>query len=196
MTEAETEFDRIPASSRAQFPLRSLLILTVVIDLVGVLMGVLWWWWSPVAEIKVEADGAYFVDPVPHEFITADLRFAVLSVVFGAAVGFLVHRVLRGSDLLAVLLLAANGMVVSLIAWQLGAHLGHVDLEALKHSPAGTVSPVSLELTALGFLVLFPVTALGSWLTLDLWGDFRRRNDPPPLAGYAPAPYVELPPTP
>jgi len=188
VTQAETEFDRAPTSPSALVPLRSLLILTVVIDLVGVLVGVLWWWWSPVAEIKVETDGAFYVDPAPREFISADLRFALLSIVFGAAVGLLVHRVLRGNDLLAVLMLAVNGTLAALIAWQLGEHLGHVDLEGLKHSPAGTVSPVSLELTALGFLVLFPVISLVSWLMLDLWGDFRHRNDASPLAGYPPTP--------
>jgi len=193
VTEAEIEFDGSATSTSST---RTMLMLTVVIDLVGVLVGVLWWWWSPVAEIKVSADGAYFVNPVPHEFIAADIRFALLSGLFGVAVGLVVHRVLRGNDRGAVALLALNGTLAALIAWQLGEHLGHVDLEALKHSPVGTVSPVSLELTALGFLVLLPVSALASWLTVDLWGDFRRRGDPPPLAGYTPVPFAETPPTP
>ncbi len=162
-------------------------LLLVAIDLAGVALGLLWWRLAPVAQVRVQSDGAYYLDPVPQEFITGDLWFALLSIVLGVLSGLIAHRLVRSSSSLPVVLLAVNGALAAVIGWRLGLWLGLVDLRPLRSAAEGTVSSVPLELTALGFLVLFPVAALVAWLLLDLWGDFRRRGDAVPrLSPHAP----------
>lgn len=172
---------------------RAVAYATLSIAGLGVLLGLLWWKLSPVAQLRVESDGAYYVNPVPEEFVTSDLRFAFFSVLLGVVAGVVIHRILRPRATAAVVGLAVGGTVASLLAWQLGQWLGNTDLKPLASAPVGTVGSAPLVLTARGLIMVFPVVALAAWLLVDLWGDFRRRNDVVPLPGYEYAPNWVVP---
>jgi hypothetical protein len=128
----------------------------------GLALGVVWWLIAPTSRLKVDSGAAYYVDPQPHEFVTADLRFALVMTLGGVVVGLGVWWVptLRARPTASVVGLAVGGVLGSLGGWWIGTFLGRVDVVALQRSPDGTEFDAPLRLTAIGVLAFLPVADL------------------------------------
>lgn len=149
----------------------------------GLVGGFVWLLLAPRAQIRMEADGGYFVDPSPRAYVQADFLFAGISLVLGVTVGLLVWRRLKEFPRAAVVSLAVGGSAASLLMWAIGHQFGKIDRAGALKAPVGTVVEDSLDLTAHGLLVVLPVVAVATWLLFDLL-DGRRH----PVAGAAPEP--------
>jgi hypothetical protein len=141
--------------------------------LVGVVVGLVWWRVAPVAQLRIESGGGYFVDPDPETYIASDLWFAGLSLVAGVAAGVLLWRLVHRSPVAGVLGLAIGGLLGSLLAAWLGGRLGHVDPASVTGLPVGTVVHVSLDVQANAVLLVLPIAAMAGWLVRDLVNDRR-----------------------
>ena len=159
----------------------------------GVVGGVGWLLLAPRAQIRMEADGGYFVDPSPRQYVQADFLFAGIGLLLGAGVGVLVWHRLKAFPRAAVVSLAVGGSGASVLTWAIGHHFGTLDrAEALK-APVGTIIDDGLDLTAMGLLVVLPVVAVATWLIADLL-DGRRHPVPVPVP-WEPEPTTEGEPT-
>lgn len=134
----------------------------------GLVGGFGWLLLAPRAQIRMEADGGYFVDPSPRQYVQADFLFAGISLVLGVAVGLVVWRRLKEFPRAAVVSLAVGGSAASLLMWAIGHQLGKIDRAAALKAPVGTIVQDSLDLTANGLLVVLPVVAVATWLLVDL----------------------------
>ncbi len=144
-----------------------------VLVLVGALVGLVWWWVAPVAQVRIESTGGYFVDPDPETFVASDVWFAGLSVVAGATAGALLWRYSRRAMTAGVVGLATGGLAGALVGRWVGQYLGRVDGAAVSRLPVGSVVSVPLKLQAGAALLALPVAALAGWLLHDLVVDFR-----------------------
>ena len=144
-----------------------------VLVLVGALVGLVWWRVAPVAQVRIESTGGFFVDPDPETYVASDVWFVGLSVVAGAAAGALLWRYSRKAMTAAVVGLAAGGLVGALVGRWVGQYLGRVDGAEVSRLPVGSVISVPLRLQAGAALLALPVAALAGWLVHDLVADFR-----------------------
>jgi len=144
---------------------------------VGIVVGLVWWWLAPVAAVRLEPDGGFFVDPDPESYIASDVWFAALSLVAGVLAGVLLWRVVHRSAVAGVVGLAVGGTLGALLAAWVGERLGHTDPAAVAKLPAGTIVHVSLEVQAMAVLFVLPLAALVGWLVRDLLHDRRVSRD-------------------
>lgn len=145
--------------------------IVVLLAVVGVGVGALWWWVAPVAQVRIEADGGYLTQSQPQEYITADAWFALLTAGVGLVAGLVAWWRVRVERYGAVVGLAVGGGFGAVVAWQTGEWLGRVDLDALAQAPVGTVADVALGLGLRGLLLVEPLAALLAWLAVDLLVD-------------------------
>ena len=171
---------------RLPFSVRAGLWVAWGLAVAGAVAGVLWKLVAPVAKIRMETDGGFYVDPSPRQYIEADLCFAGISLVIGVVAGLLVWRFLRAQPTADVLSLAVGGTAASLLTWLVGKYLGRLDRAAALKAKVGTIVSDSLDLGAKGLLVLLPLAAVGTWLVLDLISEQRRRAAFVPPAGDPP----------
>lgn len=104
--------------------LRAGAVVVAVLAVLGVLLGVVWQWWSPPGPLGfVVAPGAIQPDET-EAFVAADGRFAVLCGAVGLVAGFVVwrRRGLRGP--VAVLALAVGGLAGAVLTALVGHLLG------------------------------------------------------------------------
>ncbi len=147
--------------------------LASVLALVGLAVGLVWWWVAPTAQVRIESSGAYFVDPDPETYVVSDLWFSGLSLVAGALAGVLLWRLCRRATTAAVVGLAVGGLVGALLGRWLGQLLGRVDPAEVARLKVGSVIDVSLKLQAGAALLVLPVAALAGWLVRDLVVEYR-----------------------
>jgi len=145
-----------------------------ILVLVGAAVGLVWWRVAPVALVRIQSDGGYFVDPDPETFVTSDVWFTGLSLVAGAATGVLLWRLSRRAPTPVVVGLAAGGLAGALVARELGQLLGRVDSTAASKLPIGSLVHVSLRLQADAALTVLPIAALAGWLVRDVVADYAR----------------------
>lgn len=132
-------------------PLRAALVVVGALALLGVLLGLVWSWWSPSRPIGFVI-AAHAVQPDETEsFVAGDGRFAALTLLAGLAAATAVWfiRTLRGP--LAVVALGAGGL---LGAW-LTERVGHALGGGSATGPAQTlINHLPLELHMRGLLVI------------------------------------------
>ena len=184
-----------PDEATSQLVARGALVVVLCVVL-GALAGVVWWKVAPVAQVRIESNGGFFVDPDPEQYVASDAWFGALTALVGLGAGLYVWRVTRSWPLVAVVGLTLGGVLGSLVAWQVGKVLGRVDVDAVTKLPVGTVVAVRLDLVAKGLLVVFPVVAVGTWLACDLVSDLRRRRASATLPAFSPADPPQPPPPP
>jgi hypothetical protein len=141
----------------------------------GFVGGLAWKLVAPVAKIRMESDGGYYVDPSPRQYVEADACFAAISIVVAVVAGYVVWRRLREQPTAAVVSLALGGTVASVLVWQVGKYLGRLDRAAAIKAKIGTIIDDSLDLGAKGLLLVLPIVAVATWLVLDLATQQRRR---------------------
>ncbi|MER8182532.1 DUF2567 domain-containing protein [Kitasatospora sp. NPDC094015] len=159
----------------------------------GVLMGLLWFWLAPRVMFQVSGNQILYMDPEGEQRAGADAVFALLGLGAGllTAVGaFLLTRG-RGGGIAVAVGLALGGLAGSVAAWQLGAALGptsDLPAHARQVGDGGTFS-APLELGAHGALLVWPMTAMV--LLLALSAAFGKR-EPDPLPYWATGPQWSL----
>ena len=65
---------------------------------------------APVAAVRMQSDGGFFLDPDPETYVASDLWFALLSVVAGVLAGILLWPVVRRGPTAGVAGLAVGGL--------------------------------------------------------------------------------------
>jgi hypothetical protein len=163
--------DVVPAAPPRAAGTRALRVLVVLVGgltALGLPVGVLWWLVAPIAQLRIQKDGGFFVDPQPQQFIASDAWFILLTGVVGLAAGLLTWWLAGSSGYSAVLGLALGGTAGAALAWGVGAWLGRVDLAAAAKLPVGSLVDVPLRLGMHGALVVEPLLALFAWVVPDL----------------------------
>ncbi|MFJ2861744.1 hypothetical protein [Kitasatospora sp. NPDC087314] len=163
---------------------------------VGLVMAGLWVWLAPKVPLVVDGDRILYADPEGEQRAGADAVFVLIGLGAGilTALGaFLITR-RRGGGIAVALGLVVGGLLGSVGAWRLGRWLGPSDnliAEARRVGNGGHFD-ASIDLGAMGALVVWPMVAMVVLLALSAaFG--KREQDPPP---YWAGPYGQLPQTP
>lgn len=176
----------------------------LVLALLGLPTGVLWWLLAPRADYRITADGPVVLGRPSEELLVADdailvLVLAVVGLVCGGAVWWLRRR--RG--VATVLALGLGCTLTALGAWQLGELLGAGPSEA-ELAEVGNVVTTSLTFSSLPGLAAGPFAAVLAYLVGVLYvaddslnrsgavapaakaGDLPLEDDRPPAEGNDP----------
>ncbi|MFH8386439.1 hypothetical protein ACH4E7_36865 [Kitasatospora sp. NPDC018058] len=158
----------------------------VVCLLVGLVMAGLWAWLAPKVPLLVDGDRILYADPEGEQRAGADGVFVLIALGAGflTALGaFLVTRK-RGGGIAVALGLAVGGLLGSIGAWRLGRWLGPSDnlIGEARRVGNGGHFDASIDLGALGALLVWPMAAMVVLLALSAaFG--KREEDPPPYWG-------------
>lgn len=163
--------DVVPAAPPRAAGTRALRLLIVLVGglaVVGVPVGVVWWLVAPVAQLRIQKDGGFFVDPQPQQFVAADAWFILLTGVVGLVAGLLTWWIAKDGGYAAVVGLALGATAGAAVAWGVGVWLGRVDLAAAAKLPVGSLVDVPLRLGMHGALAIEPLAALVAWVVPGL----------------------------
>ncbi|GLW70699.1 hypothetical protein Kpho02_29980 [Kitasatospora phosalacinea] len=166
-------------------------VVTAAGAVLGVVLGLLWLWLAPRVGYAVQDNHILYRDPEGEELIGAVGVFSLLGLGLGVltSLGAFLWTRARGGGIAVAVGLAAGGLLGSVIAWQLGTHLGATpDLRAhaLSVGNGGTFDG-PLELTAKGALMVWPMTAMIVLLFLSAAFGKREPDRPPYWATPGPA---------
>ncbi|MFF9276271.1 AAA family ATPase [Streptomyces griseosporeus] len=152
--------------------LREAAVVTVALTVLGVLLGVLWWWLAPhVPRVGDEIDGSWVVyakDPEGEQAIGVDGTFTLLALAFGVVSAAAVFAWRRRGGVPLVVGLGLGGLLGAVVAWRVGMWLGPTsDLIAhAKEVGKGVTFSGPLKLGAKGALLAWPLAALLAHLGL------------------------------
>ncbi|SCK24191.1 hypothetical protein H180DRAFT_01826 [Streptomyces sp. WMMB 322] len=159
----------------------------------GVGLGLLWFWLAPRVPLVSVDGGVFLKDPEGEEAIGADGTFVLLAVALGLATGLLAFLRSRGGGIGIVVGVAVGALLGSVVAWRLGVWLGPSgDLTAsAKAAGEDKTFDGPLKLQAMGALLVWPFIALVTHLVLI--GVFGQRDPesaaPPPAEDGKAAPH-------
>lgn len=167
--------------------LREAAVVTVAVTVLGLLLGVLWWWLAPhVPRVGDEIDGSWVVyakDPEGEQAIGVDGTFTLLALAFGVVSAAAVFAWRRRGGVPLVVGLGLGGLLGAVVAWRVGMWLGPT-ADLIAHAKAvgkGVTFSGPLKLGAKGAILAWPLGALLAHLGLTaLFGP----RDPDP---YGPA---------
>lgn len=149
----------------------------------GLVVAGLWAWLAPKVPLVVDGDRILYADPEGEQRAGADAVFVLIGLGAGilTALGaFLVTR-RRGGGIAVALGLTVGGLLGSIGGWRIGRSLGpSSDLigEARRVGNGGHFD-ASIDLGALGALLVWPMAAMVVLLLLSAaFG--KREEDPPP----------------
>ncbi|MER6956135.1 MULTISPECIES: DUF2567 domain-containing protein [unclassified Streptomyces] len=171
--------------------LREAAVITVVVALVGVVLGLLWVWLAPKVPLVGDVvDGdwvVFFKDTEGEQAIGVDGTFTLLALACGAVSALAVFAWRRRGGVPAVVALALGGFLGSLLAWRLGLWLGP-ESDVIAHAQSagkGVTFSAPLKLGAKGALLAWSLAALLVHLGLtSLFGP----RDPDPYAAQGTVP--------
>jgi hypothetical protein len=127
---------------------------------VGAAVAPLWVALAPRLAFRVDQPGrALPVVPEAEEYIAADGRFVVITLVVGVLAGIACWLVRRSRGPLVLLALAAGGLLGAVITWRLGLRIG-TGYQAADLHQVGKIIYQSLTLRAKAALVVEPVAAV------------------------------------
>ncbi|MFG2904540.1 hypothetical protein ACGF13_05680 [Kitasatospora sp. NPDC048286] len=158
----------------------------------------LWVWLAPKVPLLVDGDRILYADPEGEQRAGADAVFVLIALGAGilTALGaFLVTR-RRGGGIAVAVGLTVGGLLGSIGAWRIGRWLGPSgDLigQARRVGDGGHFD-ASIDLGALGALLVWPMTAMVVLLLLSAAFGKREEDPPPYWAPVAQAP-LGVPPT-
>lgn len=158
---------------------REAAIITVGVALVGVLLGVLWWWLAPRVPLVSDGQAVYLRDTEGEQAVGVDGTFTLLALGFGAVSALVVFLVRRRGGVPVVVALAVGGLLGALLAWRLGVWLGP-EQDVVAHAREvgkGVTFSAPLKLGAKGALLAWPFAAL--LVHLGLTGLFGPRDPDP-----------------
>jgi hypothetical protein len=150
-----------PASAGRSDEVRAALLVVAVSLPVGLVMGLVWWAVTPLAQLEKRPSGVFLVGGGSETSIAADGWFAVIGLVIGAAAALLAAVLLRRNRLGVLLGLALGGLLGSVVAWRFGVLLGPPGLaEASAAAEVGDRFDAELQLSAVGVLLAWPTAAV------------------------------------
>jgi hypothetical protein len=168
--------------------LRSALGLVLVLAVVGLPAGVLWWALAPRADFRITETGPEVLGNPSDELLLADdgifvLVLALTGLLLGVAAWFLRRR--RG--VATVLALAVGASITGVVAWQVGEVLGAGPSDE-QLADVGTTVTSSLTLGSLPSLAVAPFMAILAYVlgVLNARGDDLGRTGTvtaPPASG-------------
>jgi Protein of unknown function (DUF2567) len=169
--------------------LRSALGLVLVMALVGLPAGVLWWALAPRADFRITETGPEVLGRPSDELLLADDGiFVVILALTGLLLGAAAWLLRRRRGVATVVALAVGATVTGVVAWQVGEVLGAGPTEAQLATVGATVTS-SLTLGALPALAVAPFTAILAYVLAVLYS----RGDDLGRTGTAPAPPAHAP---
>lgn len=169
--------------------LREAAVITVAVAVVGVLLGVLWWWLAPHVPLVGDVDEqgnwvVYLKDTEGEQAVGVDGTFTLLALAFGLLSALAVFLWRRRGGVPLVVGLAVGGILGSLLAWRVGVWLGPSS-DVIAHAKAagkGVTFSAPLKLGAKGALLAWSLAGLVVHLGLTaLFGP----RDPQPGYGQA-----------
>lgn len=181
------------AAARRRAPARGGSVVAVgllAVLLLGVALGVVWWWLAPLARADV-VDGQVYLSGHQELQVGQDGWFSVVNGAAGVLGACVLAARRLGHDRRLLVLGPPAALVVSLVAWATGALLGPSSLLDQLHG--GATHPLTpLALHAHGALLvgplLFAVTrALSALFTRPAPPGELADADPPGASGTAPA---------
>lgn len=144
---------------------REAAVITVAVALVGVLLGLLWWWLAPHVPLVGDQSGkswvVYLKDSEGEQAAGVDGTFTLLGLGFGLVSAVAVFLWRRRGGVPLVVALGLGGLLGSLLAWRLGIGLGP-ESDVIAHAKAvgkGVTFPAPLKLGAKGALLAWPLGA-------------------------------------
>jgi hypothetical protein len=141
---------------------------------IGAALAPLWVHLAPRLAFRVDQPGrALPVVPEAEEYIGADGRFVVLTLIVGVVAGIACWLVRRSRGPLVLLALAAGGLLGALITWRLGIRIG-TGYQPADLQQVGKVIYQPLTLRASSAVVVEPVAAVIVYL---LGVGFTAHND-------------------
>jgi hypothetical protein len=179
-------------SRRVRSPRRVVVECLVAALVVGLLAGVVWYLLVPDVTVAVGDDGEPRLGTAAASGVFAyDAWFMVVGSISGSALGAVLFTRHRRHPVVAVVAIAASGLVGSLLAWRVGVILGPeaVEARATALDNGGTLT-LDVGLEAYGVLLAWPIAALVAVLAVSAWLDDRApvspRHAPPPPPGVGP----------
>ena len=163
---------------------REAVVITVAVAIVGVLLGVLWWWLAPSVPLIADDSAVYLKDSEGEQAIGVDGTFTLLALGFGAVSALAVFLWRRRGGVPLVVALAVGGLLGSLLAWRVGIWLGPTqDVVAhAKEVGKGVTFSAPLKLGAHGALLAWSLAGLV--VHLGLTALFGPRDPEPVLSPY------------
>jgi hypothetical protein len=153
-----------PGWPEVRADLRSSAWLVVVLAVIGLPTGVLWWLLAPRADYRITADGPVVLGQPSEELLVADDAVLVLVLAgVGLVCGGTAWWLRRRRGVATVLALAVGGTLTALGAWQVGELLGAGPSEA-ELAEVGTVVTTSLTFSSLPGLAMGPFAAVLAYL--------------------------------
>ncbi len=142
-------------------------VITVGVAVVGVLLGVLWWWLAPHVPLVGDVDEqggwvVYLKDTEGEQAVGVDGTFTLLALAFGSVSALAVFLWRRRGGVPLVVGLALGGLLGSLLAWRVGLWLGPTS-DVLAHAKSvgkGVTFSAPLKLGAKGALLAWSLAAL------------------------------------
>lgn len=172
--------------------LRSSVWLVLVLALVGLPTGLLWWLLAPRADFRITADGPVAIGRPSEELVVADDAVLVLVLAgVGLLCGAAAWGLRRRRGVATVLALAVGGTLTAVVAWQVGEMLGTGPTEA-ELAEVGNVVTTSLAFGSLPGLAVAPFAAVLAYLVAVL---YVAEDDLGRLRPLAPAAVPETPET-
>ncbi|MEU5250227.1 AAA family ATPase [Streptomyces longwoodensis] len=163
---AQVPHDGGPQEPGLLTELRDAAVVTVLVTVLGVLLGLLWVWLAPrVPLVGDVVDGGWVVylkDTEGEQAVGADGTFTLLGLGFGAVTAAAVFLWRRRGGVPLVVALALGGLFASLIAWRIGLWLGPTD-DVLTHAKSvgkGVTFSAPLKLGAHGALLAWSMAAM------------------------------------
>nr|WP_203615242.1 DUF2567 domain-containing protein [Streptomyces sp. SID13726] len=162
-------------------------VVTVVLAVLGALLGVLWSWLAPHVPLVGDVDGqgswvVYLKDTEGEQAVGVDGTFTLLALAFGFVTALVVFVWRRRGGVPLVVGLAVGGLLGSLLAWRVGMWLGPSS-DVLAHAKSvgkGVTFSAPLKLGAKGALLAWSLAGLVVHLGLTaLFGP----RDPEPVYG-------------
>ncbi|MFI6388340.1 hypothetical protein ACIBHY_02885 [Nonomuraea sp. NPDC050547] len=146
---------------------RSFAVTVLVMAVLGVLAGLAWSYAAPRAAMAVTEKGPILADPSTQALIAADGWFAAITGGLGLLCGAAAWFRNRREQLPVLAGLCAGGVLASFLTLWVGSAvtIGVVTVEAA--APGLKVVPGSLELTARGVLVAWPLLAVALFGLLE-----------------------------
>jgi hypothetical protein len=149
-----------PGDPTLRAELRSGLLVGLGCAVAGVVVGVLWRFVVPLAELKKTAAGVLQVGGAETE-VAADGWFAVCAGLAGVLAAVAAALLLRSGRLGALVGLAAGGLVGALVAWRVGLLLSPPEIAAAaKAARVGDTLEGPLRMSAYGVLLAWPTAAV------------------------------------
>jgi hypothetical protein len=146
--------------------LRVAVVTALACLLLGLLIGLAWWWLAPTGDVIAQPGFLFAVDD-PELAAGQDGVFALLTGAAGAGVGLWVAVRSASWPVHRAVGALVGGAAGAVAAWQLGGLLGPDPVATGPDVTAGTAVPSPLQLHALGLLGVWPaVTATVAFVAL------------------------------